>query len=176
MGGGRVKQLLQSSALHLEDDSISFCSMFAGGQTFGIDTSKIREVLGPRELQHVPMAPCFVAGIVPYRGDVLTVVSFRALLGLLPEVLETGCVLVLEDQEEKERFGLMVDSVGGVVTVDNRTHEMNPSTLDRQSRWLFAGAYKRESGLMVKLDPQRLRPSRLAEANLFDRPVTEEVG
>jgi purine-binding chemotaxis protein CheW len=32
---------------------------------------------------------------------------------------------------------------------------------------LFDGAYRMPTGLMVRLDPQRLRPSRLAESGLF---------
>ncbi|WP_260704970.1 chemotaxis protein CheW [Edaphobacter flagellatus] len=149
-----------------EDDSISLCSMFAGDESFGIDTGKIREVLGKRELERVPMAPVFVAGVVPYRGDVLTAVSFRALLGL-SESERPGCVLVLEDDEGQERFGLLVDSVGGVVTVSKRMLESNPCTLDSRCKWLFDGAYKMQSGLMIQLDPQKLRPSRLAETGMF---------
>jgi purine-binding chemotaxis protein CheW len=112
------------------------------------------------------MAPAFVAGVVPYRGDVLTAVSFRALLGL-PESHEIGCVLVLEDDEGQERFGLTVDSVGGVVTVNSRMLEDNPCTLEPRCKWLFDGAYKMSTGLMVQLDPQKLRPSRLAESGMF---------
>ena len=65
-------------------------------ETFGIDTSKIREVLGERDLQRVPMSPAFIAGVVPYRGEVLTTVNLRALLGM---ELQRGrcCVLVMED-------------------------------------------------------------------------------
>jgi purine-binding chemotaxis protein CheW len=152
--------------LHEEDDSTSLCSMFAGQESFGIDTGKIREVLGTRELERVPMAPVFVAGVVPYRGDVLTTVSFRALLGL-PESAEAGCVLVLEDDDGQERFGLVVDAVGGVVTVNRRMLEANPCTLEAKCKWLFDGAYKMPSGLLVQLDPQKLRPSRLAETAMF---------
>ena len=152
--------------LHEEDDSTSLCSMFAGAESFGIDTGKIREVLGTRELKRVPMAPVFVAGVVPYRGDVLTTVSFRALLGL-PESSEAGCVLVLEDDDGQERFGLVVDAVGGVVTVNRRMLEANPCTLEAKCKWLFDGAYKMPSGLLVQLDPQKLRPSRLAETAMF---------
>ena len=112
------------------------------------------------------MAPAFVAGVVPYRGDVLTTVSFRALLGL-PENTEAGCVLVLDDDGGHERFGLVVDAVGGVVTVQRKMLEANPCTLDAKCKWLFDGAYKMESGLMVQLDPQKLRPSRLAETGMF---------
>jgi purine-binding chemotaxis protein CheW len=159
--------------IHEEDDSISLCSMFAGDESFGIDTGKIREVLGRKDLERVPMAPAFVAGVVPYRGDVLTTVRFRALLGL-PESAEAGYVLVLADDDGEERFGLLVDAVGGVVTVSRKMLEANPCTLEAKCKWLFDGAYKMPSGLMVQLDPQKLRPSRLAETGMFKQGAMGE--
>lgn len=159
--------------VHEEDDSTSLCSIFAGDESFGIDTGKIREVLGKRELERVPMAPAFVAGVVPYRGDVLTTVSFRALLGL-SESDGAGCVLVLEDSDGEERFGLLVDVVGGVVTVSRKMLEANPCTLEARCKWLFDGAYKMPNGLMVQLDPQKLRPSQLGETGMFKQGATGE--
>jgi purine-binding chemotaxis protein CheW len=81
-------------------------------------------------------------------------------------------VLVLEDEEGAERFGLAVDEVGGVVTVNRRELEANPSTLEVRAKWLFDGAYKMQTGLMVQLDPKKLRPSRLAETGLFKQSGT----
>lgn len=153
-------------AIQSEEDAVSLCEMSVGGQSFGIDTKRIGEVLGERELQRVPMAPAFIGGVVPYRGEVLTTVSFRALLGLT-EKADAHCVLVLEDEDVTQRFGLVVDAVGGVVTVSRRMFEANPSTLDARGKWLFDGAYKTEDGLMVQLDPQRLQPTKLAEAEIF---------
>jgi purine-binding chemotaxis protein CheW len=149
-----------------ERDAVSLCSLYAGSETFGIDTRKIREVLGERGLQRVPLSPAFIAGVVSYRGEVLTTVNLRALLGMEANPGD-GCVLVMEDDEASERFGLVVDAVGGVVTVSQRTLEANPCTLEARGKWLFDGAYKMESGLMVRLDPQRLCPSRLSETGLF---------
>jgi purine-binding chemotaxis protein CheW len=168
-----VGQNAQGAQVQEEDECISLCSMFAGDESFGIDTGKIREVLGKRELERIPMAPAFVAGVVPYRGDVLTAISFRALLGL-HESTEVGCVLVLEDDDGEERFGLMVDAVGGVVTVNRKMLEANPCTLEARCKWLFDGAYKMPGGLMVQLDPQKLRPSRLAETGMFKQGAIEE--
>jgi purine-binding chemotaxis protein CheW len=82
---------------------------------------------------------------------------------------------VLDDDNDNERYGLMVDSVGGVVTVNSRMLEANPCTLDSRCKWLFDGAYKMQSGLMVQLDPQKLRPSRLAETGMFRQRTSEEI-
>lgn len=117
------------------------------------------------------MSPAFIAGVVPYRGEVLTTVSLRALLGLESRS-GAYCVLVMEDEEGSERFGLVVDAVGGVVESSRQNLEPNPSTLESKGRWLFDGAYKMESGLMVRLDPQRLCPSRLSETGLFRKSTT----
>jgi purine-binding chemotaxis protein CheW len=153
-------------AIQDENDAVSLCSLYAESETFGIDTSKIREVLGERDLQRVPMSPAFIAGVVPYRGEVLTTVNLRALLGI-EQHSGRCCVLVMEDDQAAERFGLVVDAVGGVVTVSRSTLEDNPCTLEARGKWLFDGAYKMEAGLMVRLDPQKLSPSRLSETGLF---------
>lgn len=149
---------------------VSLCALAAGERRFGIDTRRIREVLGRRPVQSVPLAPGYIGGILPYRGEVLTAVSFRALLGLAPMEGES-CVLVLggkAEHDEGERFGLMVDSVCGVVTQPPDAIVPNASTLDETSRLLFAGAYRMPDGLLVQLQPERLCPASLRASGVFD--------
>jgi len=57
-----------------------------------------------------------------------------------------------------------VDGVSGVIAVEPSALEANPSGLDARSMEMFDGAYKLPSGLLIHLDPRRLRPSRLAGA------------
>ena len=168
--GNEIVDVMQKDRGELE----SLCSLYVGSDVFGIDTRKIREVLGERKPQCVPMSPAFVAGVVPYRGEVLTAVNLRSLLGM-KSCNERYCVLVMEDIEGAERFGLVVDAVGGVVTVSARMLEPNPSTLEARAKWLFEGAYRMEEGLMVRLNPQKLFPSRLAETGLFQTSTKGET-
>lgn len=149
-----------------QGEVVSLCSLMANGRMFGIDTRRVREVLGMRRLDRVPLAPAFIAGVLPYRGEVLTAVSLRSLLGMAPAT-GTSCVLVLHGDAEEERFGLMVDSVGGVVMLSRALMAANPSTLDEAGRAMFAGSYRVGHGLLVQLDPARLRPSQLLETGLF---------
>ena len=156
------------------DDSVSICSLRIGTGTYGIDTREIREVLGTTVPQSVPLAPEYIAGMVPYRGDVLTTVCLRSLLGLEKRA-GSNRVLVFEDEESKERFGLLVDGVGGVVAMGTDALEANPTALDARSMELFDGAYRMQTGLMVRLDPRRLRPSHLAESGLFGSVKIEKL-
>ena len=99
-----------------------------------------------------------MGGLIHYRGDVLTTVSLRYLLELPPREGRQD-ILVLESAGAC--FGLLVDSVGEVLTVSAVDYEPNPSILDERRRALLAGAYKLKDSLLVMLDPERLDPAHL---------------
>ena len=90
--------------------------------------------------------------------DVLTTVSLRQLLAL-PAKDGAQDILVLENKGGC--FGLLVDSVGEVLTVSASEYEPNPSILNGHRRDLLAGAYKLKDHLLIMLDPERLDPVRL---------------
>jgi purine-binding chemotaxis protein CheW len=140
---------------------LEMCSVRLGQTLFGVPITHILEIVGSAKPQPVPLAPSFVGGLVHYRGDVLTTVSLRQLLGLPPRQGPQD-LLVLESSGGC--FGLLVDSVGEVLTVSSVDYEPNPSTLDERRRALFAGAYKLKDSLLVMLDPERLDPMRLGAA------------
>jgi purine-binding chemotaxis protein CheW len=140
---------------------VEICSVRLGEALYGMPISHILEIVGGARPQPVPLAPSFVGGLVHYRGDVLTAVSLRQLLRM-PPLDGPQDILVLESSGGC--FGLLVDSVGEVLTVPSADFEPNPSTLDQARRDLIAGAYKLQNALMVMLDPERLDPVRLSVA------------
>lgn len=140
---------------------VEVCSVRLAETWFGIPITHILEIVGSARPQPVPLAPAYVGGLVHYRGDVLTTVSLRQLLDLPPKD-SAQAILVLESAGGC--FGLLVDSVGEVLTVSSADHEPNPSTLDSRRKTLFAGAYKLKDKLLVMLTPERLDPMRLSQA------------
>jgi purine-binding chemotaxis protein CheW len=152
------------SGLHTKEKKsavlVEMCTVRLGDGLFGLPISHILEIVGSALPQPVPLAPGFVGGLVHYRGDVLTTVSLRRLLGMPPRDGPQD-ILVLESAGGC--FGLLVDSVGEVMTVSSADHEPNPSILDERRRALFGGAYKLKDRLMVVLDPERVDPMRLSQ-------------
>jgi purine-binding chemotaxis protein CheW len=61
---------------------LEMCSVRLGNTLFGVPINHILEIVGGARPQPVPLAPAFVGGLVHYRGDVLTTVSLRQLLGV----------------------------------------------------------------------------------------------
>ncbi len=137
------------------------CSVRVGESLFGVPIRHIYEIVGGTRPRPVPLAPGFIGGLVHYRGDVLTTVDLRHLLGLPPSA---GAPDFLVMSGQGGNFGLLVDAVGEVLTVSASDYEPNPSILDERSRVLLAGAYKLNGNLLVMLDPERLDPLRLEAA------------
>jgi purine-binding chemotaxis protein CheW len=137
---------------------IEMCSVRIGDALFGLPISHILEIVGSARPQPVPLAPGFVGGLVHYRGDVLTTISLRHLLGM-PVLDHSQPILVLESPGGC--FGVLVDAVGEVLTVFPEDFEPSPSTLDECRRSLCTGAYKLKDKLLVALDPTRLDPVHL---------------
>jgi purine-binding chemotaxis protein CheW len=140
---------------------LEVCSVRLAETWFGVPITHILEIVGSARPQPVPLAPAYVGGLVHYRGDVLTTVSLRHLLAM-PAKDGPQDILVLESAGGC--FGLLVDAVGEVLTVSAADYEPNPSILDKRRKALFAGAYKLKDKLLVMLDPERLDPMVLSQA------------
>lgn len=135
------------------------CCVRLGDGLYGIPIRHILEIVGGARTQQVPLAPEFVGGLMHYRGDVLTTVDLRRVLGM--EAKEgTRDLLVVEHADGS--FGLLVDQVLEVRTLSSADFEPNPSTVDKERHGLFCGAYKLDGDLMVMLNPERLEPMRMA--------------
>lgn len=147
---------------------VEMCSVRLGQGLFGVPITYILEIVGGTRPQPIPLAPPFVGGLVHYRGDVLTTVSLRYLLGL---PVKEGAQDILVIESTAGCFGLLVDSVGEVLTVSSADFEPNPSIIDERKRALFAGAYKLKDGLMVMLDPERLDPMCLGQGSANQQEV-----
>jgi len=149
---------------------VRLCTLRVGREVFGIETSEVHEVLGKARPQAVPRAPKFVAGVLAYRGEVLLAVSLPALLGQAAGEGVASAV-VMKDTESGETFALLVTSVSDVLEVDAELWEANPATLDERRKALFSGVYRMEQSHVVRLEPERLQPSRLAKMFEAERGV-----
>jgi len=144
---------------------LEMCSVRVGDMLLGLPIRQILEIVGSAHPQPVPLAPAFVGGLIHYRGDVLTTVSLRHLLGM-PSSEHSQPALVLESASGC--YGVLVDAVVEVMTVSPQTWEPNPSTLDKGRQKIFTGAYKLKNSLLIVVDPAQLDPQRLATLGLAE--------
>lgn len=119
--GGRRKKSAASAAAR------EICSVRVGTALFGVPIKHILEIVAGTRPEPVPLAPGFVGGLAHYRGDVLTTVSLRRLLDLAPREGPQDMLVV---ESAGGCFGLLVDSVGEVLTVAEE--EFEDKSLDHE--------------------------------------------
>ncbi|MBF0545287.1 MAG: chemotaxis protein CheW [Candidatus Riflebacteria bacterium] len=100
-----------------------------GEELFGIGISRIREIVRYPNIISVPRAPGFLKGVANLRGNVLPVVDARIRLNLpVTEITDSTRILVIDTG--RGSTGVIVDSVRGVISMENASIEPPPSLLN----------------------------------------------
>jgi purine-binding chemotaxis protein CheW len=122
-------------------------------QLFGLPIAAINEVFVPEQITRVKLAPREVAGVLNLRGRIATMVEMRALLGFPPR--EAGALVAAGIEYRGEFYGLIIDAVGEVLTVDGLPRQPNPANIDPRWADIVAGVYRVSGELMLVLDVDR---------------------
>ncbi len=135
--------------------SRDFVTMSIAEQMFGIPVLQVQDVLGQQRITRIPLAPPEVAGSLNLRGRIVTAIDVRMRLSLPPRPRDAPGMSIVVDLKG-ELYSLMVDSVGEVLSLNDRDFERNPATLDLRWRQVSSGIYRLNNKLMVVLDVERL--------------------
>jgi purine-binding chemotaxis protein CheW len=123
------------------------------GRSFGVDVTRVQEVLRPQHVTRVPLAPPQVAGLINLRGEIVTALDLRIRLGSQTRA-EDGAMNVIMTTEHGP-VSLLVDEAGEVLAVDEGSFEPPPATLRGAARELIVGAYKLDDRLLLELNVER---------------------
>ncbi len=91
-------------------DMLEVITFTLAGESYGLETGHVREVLRLTEYTPVPGAPDFLLGVLNLRGEILAVIDLRRFLGAAARgVTDLARVIVLGG--ERAEFGVLADSV-----------------------------------------------------------------
>jgi purine-binding chemotaxis protein CheW len=63
-------------------ESVQLVGFYVGSQLYALPTLDIQEVIRRQEISQLPMAPCFVSGVINLRGRITPLIRLRALLDM----------------------------------------------------------------------------------------------
>ena len=132
-----------------------YVTAMVGGQMFGLPILRVQDVFAPERLTRVPLAPPEVAGLLNLRGRIVTLVDMRKRLGLSGAESEYA-PMAIGVESAGESYGLLVDSVGEVLTLDDAAREANPINLDPRLAQVSSGIFRLEHQLLVLVDVDRV--------------------
>ena len=132
-----------------------YVTAMIGGQLFGLPISRVQDVFMPERLTRVPLARPEIAGVLNLRGRIVTAIDMRCRLGL-PKLNEKRPPMAVGIECKGESYGLLIDSVGEVLKLDDNAREPNPVNLDSRLAQISAGVHRLDGQLLVILDVERV--------------------
>lgn len=132
-----------------------YVTTMIGGQLFGLPISRVQDVFMPERLTRVPLSSTEVAGVLNLRGRIVTAINMRARLGL-PKRDDGAQSMAVGVDLRGESYGLLIDSIGEVLKLQNDGCEVNPVNMDPRMAKMSAGVYRLDGHLMVVLDVDRI--------------------
>lgn len=124
-----------------------------GGNHYGINVAKIREILSYQPVTPVPNSHPNVEGIFMPRDVMLTVISLRRCLGMEDE---QGKGLFIITNFNKLNIAFHVDEVNGIHRVSWSDIIKPDSTINVQDRGVSTGVIKIDGKLVVILDFEKI--------------------
>lgn len=131
------------------------CTFVLADLHFGIEVTNVQEVIRYQEMTAVPLASAVVRGLINLRGQIVTAIDMRARLGF-PERSSADLPMNVVIRTTDGIVSLLVDEIGDVVEVDERSYERAPETLATRCRDLVPGVYKVDGPLLLLLDAERI--------------------
>lgn len=95
-----------------------FCTFRLDGRLFGVDILDVKEVTAETAFTPVAHAPDEVLGLVNIRGHIYLALDLRRLLGLPGAAVTDESRLVLFKPAVGSAFGVLVDAIADIQTVD----------------------------------------------------------
>lgn len=132
-----------------------YVTAMIGGQLFGLPIQSVQDVFKPERLTRVPLAPPEIAGVLNLRGRIVTLIDMRHRLGL-DQRQGAGPALAIGVESRGESYGLLIDSIGEVLKLDDDAREPNPVNLDARLARVSTGIHRLEGQLLMVVDVERV--------------------
>lgn len=123
---------------------------YAVGETFVTELDRIPKIT------LVPQVPAWVRGVANIRGDVVSVIDLRTFLGLESTSPHNGRMLLVRLVDEEFSAGLLVDSIGQIVSIASEAIRPPASPLEGALAPFLAGVSVVGEQLVAVIDLNRL--------------------
>lgn len=143
----------------LESRKRQFCAFRIHGRLYGMHILDVKEI--NREIDITPIfhAPKEIKGYVNIRGKLYLLLDLRLILGFENKEVDKSNRIILFKPEVGESFGVLVDSIDDIVSVDENKIENRrkkdqelPDGVERRSIDIGEGVCRLENELLVILN------------------------
>lgn len=140
----------------LKDELLQLVSFTIDREEFGVDVTRVREIIRLPNITQMPTAPGYVEGIINLRGSVIPVISMRERFGLSGIDSDSKTRIIVMSVGD-ETMGFKVDAVSEVIRISGSEVQPPPSMVATDSdRQCICGVINRAERLLIMLDPEKI--------------------
>lgn len=94
-------------------------TFFVDNEQYGIDISRIKEIIAPINITHIPKTPNFVKGVINLRGSIIPVVDIRLKFEMEAKEMDVDTAIIIYEVD-RSSIGFVVDKVEDVLTLEEK--------------------------------------------------------
>jgi purine-binding chemotaxis protein CheW len=124
-------------------------------EDYGIELTRIKEIIRYQELTVVPEAPTFILGVLSLRGIAVPVIDLRKLFNLpAKQINEYSVIIVMEILGRL--VGMLVDGVSDMINIKDDDITPPPKFTERKGTRFIHGMVEKEKKFIMLLDVNKI--------------------
>ncbi len=127
-----------------------------GSEQYGIDIQYVDNIVRMQKITRVPKAQDYFKGVINLRGEIIPVMSLRLKFELEADEYASKTRILILKVEQQGAFGLIVDEVREVVTLDTELIEKVTYDPNDERMMYLLGIGKHNDSLISLLNIQSL--------------------
>jgi len=124
-------------------------------EEYGIEITKVQEIILMGEITRVPQTPKFIKGLINLRSTVIPIVDLRTRFAL-PDQEASDETRIMVVNVIGKTIGIIVDAVSEVLRVSPDQISPPPPTVAGLGKEYLTGLVKLENRLLIMLDIDRI--------------------
>jgi purine-binding chemotaxis protein CheW len=155
MATATLQQPVHENTMSENHGTFQLVSFQLDKELYGIEITKVREIILIAEITRIPQTPHYVKGLINLRSTVIPVIDLRSLFGLQQgEMTDESRIMVL--QASGKTIGIVVDAVSEVLRVKRDQMAPPPPTVAGLGREYLTGIVQLEKQLLIMLDIDKI--------------------
>lgn len=148
----------------MECNNLKILIFSLNDEYFATDIGQVERIIGYEKPTILPDSPTYISGVIKHEEKILPILNLNKRFGYIDSVSDNRKIVIVK--REKKQFGIIVDNVYEVKTVDSSLLENTPLITVNLSDEYIRGLIKLEDKIVILLNLDKIL-SRDDETSIF---------